>query len=228
MHRESHRSGRAAWLRAAILGADDGIVSTSALMLGVAASDASRGAILIAGLAGLVAGALSMAAGEYVSVSSQRDAERADISVQLQEIAEHPRGELEELTSIYMRRGLDRDLASQVATRLMEKDPVGSHLRDELGITKRSRARPLQAAVASAASFAVGAALPLAALVLAPERARIAVIAVAALALLGALGAVGGYVGGASMLRAAVRVLVGGGLAMGVTALIGRLVGAAV
>lgn len=228
MHRESHRSDRAAWLRAAVLGADDGIVSTASLMIGVAASSASKGAILVAGLAGLVAGAMSMAAGEYVSVSSQRDTERADIKREARELRANPAFELRELTEIYVRRGLDPELARTVAEKLMRADALGSHVRDELGFTERSMARPLQAAVASALSFAVGAGLPLVMLLVTPEKERIAAIAVSALALLGALGAGGAWLGGASPARGALRVIVGGGLAMLVTALIGRLVGVAV
>ncbi len=228
MHREAHRSDRAAWLRAAVLGADDGIVSTASLMIGVASSAAPKGAILVAGLAGLVAGAMSMAAGEYVSVSSQRDTERADINREAGELFANPGHELRELSEIYVRRGLDPELARTVAEKLMRADALGSHVRDELGFTETSMARPLQAATASAVSFALGAGLPLAALLIAPEQGRIAAIAASALALLGALGAGGAWLGGASPTRGALRVLVGGGLAMLVTALIGRLVGAAV
>jgi VIT1/CCC1 family predicted Fe2+/Mn2+ transporter len=214
------------WLRAAVLGAEDGIVSTASLVIGVAAAAAARSTILVAGLAGLVAGALSMAAGEYVSVSSQRDAERADITREHQQQQADPDRELVELTDIYVRRGLDEQLAGTVAAMLMRADPLGAHLRDELGLSEQSRARPVQAAVVSAASFAGGAALPLLALLLAPPAARIAVIAASALGLLALLGAVGGRLGGAAAGRAALRVTVGGGLAMAATALIGRLVGA--
>jgi vacuolar iron transporter family protein len=225
--REQHRSGRVGWLRAAVLGADDGIVSTASLMIGVAAAAASRSAILVAGLAGLVAGAMSMAAGEYVSVSSQRDAERADITRERQQQQADPDLELAELTDIYVRRGLDEQLAGTVAATLMRADPLNAHLRDELGMTQQARARPVQAALVSAASFAAGAALPLLGLLLAPPASRIAVIAASALGLLALLGALGGRLGGAAAGRAAVRVTVGGGLAMAATALIGRLVGAA-
>lgn len=224
---QQHRSGRVGWLRAAVLGADDGIVSTASLTIGVAAAAASRSAILVAGLAGLVAGAMSMAAGEYVSVSSQRDAERADITLERQQQQADPDLELAELTDIYVRRGLDPDLAGTVAATLMQADPLGAHLRDELGLSDHTRARPVQAAVVSAASFAVGAGLPLLALLLAPPASRIAVIAASALGLLALLGVLGGRLGGAAARRAAVRVTVGGGLAMAATALIGRLVGAA-
>lgn len=223
---ESHRSGRAGWLRAAVLGADDGIVSTASLVIGVAAAAASRNAVLVAKVAGLVAGATSMPAGEYVSVSSQRDAEQADIAREQQALAADPDLEQAELTEIYVRRGLDRPLAAMVAQRLMQADPLGSHVRDELGLQPGHLARPLQAAVVSAVSFAVGAALPLVLIVLTPIGARILVTALGALALLALLGAVGARLGGASAGRAALRVTVGGGLAMGLTALIGQLVGA--
>jgi VIT1/CCC1 family predicted Fe2+/Mn2+ transporter len=226
MHRELHRSGRAGWLRAGVLGADDGIVSTASLVIGVAAAAASQNTVLLAGVAGLVAGATSMAAGEYVSVSSQRDAEQADIARERRELAADPTFEQAELTDIYVRRGLDQDLAATVAERLMAVDPLGSHVRDELGLQPDRLARPLQAAVVSAVSFAVGAALPLALIALAPTGVRIPVTALAALALLAVLGAVGARLGGASAGRAALRVTVGGGLAMGLTALIGQLVGA--
>jgi VIT1/CCC1 family predicted Fe2+/Mn2+ transporter len=225
-HREVHRSGRAGWLRAAVLGADDGIVSTASLVIGVAAAAASQNTVLLAGVAGLVAGATSMAAGEYVSVSSQRDAERADIGRERQELAADPAFEQAELTDIYVRRGLDQPLAARVAERLMAVDPLGSHVRDELGLQPGRLARPLQAAVVSAVSFAVGAALPLALIVLAPTGVRIPVTALAALVLLALLGAIGARLGGAPAGRAALRVTVGGGLAMGLTALIGQLVGA--
>jgi vacuolar iron transporter family protein len=230
MHRELHRSGRAGWLRPAVLGANDGIVSTASLVIGVAAAAASRNAVLLAGVAGLVGGATSMAAGEYVSVSSQRDAERADSS---RELAADPESEL---TEVYIRRGLDRDLAATVAERLLAVDPLDSHVRDQLGVGPGVLARPLQAAVVSALSFAVGAALPLTLIVLAPIGVRVPVTALAALALLALLGAIGARIGRvASQLgqaarllgagRAALRVTIGGGLAMGLTALIGQLVG---
>jgi vacuolar iron transporter family protein len=224
---EQHRSGRTGWLRAAVLGADDGIVSTASLTIGVAAAAASRSTILVAGLAGLVAGAMSMAAGEYVSVSSQRDAERADITRERQQQQADPGLELAELTDIYVRRGLGPDLAGTVAASLMRADSLGAHLRDELGMNEQARPRPVQAAVVSAASFAVAAALPVLALLLAPPTDRIAAIATSALALLALLGALGGRLGGAAPGRAAVRVTVGGGLAMAATALIGHLADAA-
>jgi VIT1/CCC1 family predicted Fe2+/Mn2+ transporter len=222
---EQHRSGRVGWLRAAVLGADDGIVSTASLVIGVAAAAAARSTILVAGLAGLVAGAMSMAAGEYVSVSSQRDAERADLTRERRQQQADPDLELAELTDIYVRRGLDEHLAGTVAATLMRADPLGAHLRDELGLSEQARARPVQAALVSAASFAVGAAPPLLALLLAPPATRIAAIAASALGLLALLGVLGGRLGGAAAGPAAVRVTVGGGLAMAATALIGRLVG---
>jgi len=224
--RESHRSGRAGWLRAAVLGADDGIVSTASLVIGVAAAAASRNSVVLAGVAGLVAGATSMAAGEYVSVSSQRDAEQADISRERRELAADPEFEQTELTEVYVRRGLDRELAATVAEQLMAADPLGSHVRDELGLQPGALARPLQAAVVSALSFAVGAAVPLILIVAAPIGIRIPVTALAALAMLGLLGAVGARLGGAGAGRAALRVTIGGGLAMVLTAVIGQLVGA--
>jgi VIT1/CCC1 family predicted Fe2+/Mn2+ transporter len=223
---ELHRTGRAGWLRAAILGADDGIVSTASLMIGVAAAAAPRQAIIIAGLAGLVAGAMSMAAGEYVSVSSQRDAEKADIERESRELARDPTWELGELTELYVRRGLDPALARTVAEKLSAANPLETHMREELGLLPGGRARPVQAALVSALSFAVGAALPLVVAVFAPDSVRIVSIAVAGLVLLAALGAIGGWLGGASWGRAAIRVMVGGAAAMAATALIGRLVGA--
>jgi VIT1/CCC1 family predicted Fe2+/Mn2+ transporter len=225
LHRESHRSGRAGWLRAAVLGANDGIVSTASLVIGVAAAAASRNAVLLAGVAGLVAGATSMAAGEYVSVSSQRDAEQADIARERNELAADPEFEQAEPTQIYVRRGLDQALAATVAERLMAVDPLASHARDELGLQPGGLARPLQAAAVSAVSFGVGAAPPLALIVLAPIGVRVPATALAALVLLALLGAIGARLGGAPGGRAALRVTVGGALAMGLTALIGQLVG---
>jgi VIT1/CCC1 family predicted Fe2+/Mn2+ transporter len=222
---EAHRSARAGWLRAAVLGADDAIVSTSSLMIGVAASAAPERAVLLAGVAGLVAGAMSMAAGEYVSVSSQRDSELADIAIEEAELAREPEAELHELATIYMKRGLDRDLATKVARALSRRDRLGAHLRDELGIDPASLSRPIQAAWISALSFASFALVPLGGFLASPERARIPVIAAVSLLSLSVLGAVGGYLGGAPMLRAAARVTVGGALAMAATAVIGRLFG---
>ncbi len=227
-HGEKHRSGRASWLRAAVLGSDDAIVSTASLMIGVAASSAPERAILIAGVAGLVAGAMSMAAGEFVSVSSQRDAEQADIDLEKRELAAEPRAELEELATIYEHRGLDRELAREVAEQLSAHDRLGAHLRDELGLDRTTLSRPLQAACVSAASFAGFALVPILALLAAPLAWRVPLIAVASLASLGALGAFGAYLGGAPILRGTLRVTLGGALAMAVTAAIGRLFGAAV
>jgi len=212
-------------LRAAVLGADDGIVSTASLMLGVAASSASHGAVLTAGLAALAAGAMAMAVGEFVSVSSQRDVELADLRTEQLELATFPAAELDELTAIYESRGLDRELARQVAQQLSAKDALAAHVRDELGQHAATRARPLQAAWVSAASFSAGALVPLMTFVVAPTSARLALIAVSALIALGVLGAVGAQVGGAPRGKAALRVLVGGGLAMGVTAVVGHLAG---
>jgi vacuolar iron transporter family protein len=227
-HSEGHLSHRSNWLRAAVLGANDGIVSTSSLVLGVAASGASRNAIVTAGIAGLVAGALSMAAGEYVSVSSQRDSERADLRLEERELRDDPEGELRELTGIYERRGVPSDLARQVAVALTERDALGSHARDELGLERERRARPLQAAWASALAFSAGAVLPVVAVAVMPAAARIvACVAVTVLAL-AVLGAVGARLGGADQLRATVRVVGWGALAMAVTAAIGAFVGAAV
>jgi VIT1/CCC1 family predicted Fe2+/Mn2+ transporter len=223
--REMHRSGRVGWLRAAVLGSDDAIVSTASLMIGVAAASASKQAIMIAGVAGLVAGAMSMAVGEYVSVSSQRDAEQADIGRENQELATEPQAELQELALIYEKRGLGKELAMKVAQQLSAHDRLGAHLRDELGIDQASLARPMQAAWISAASFAFFATIPIAALLVAPASLRIPLIAVLCLVSLAALGAFGGYLGGAPLGRASLRVTLGGALAMGVTALIGRILG---
>lgn len=222
-HREIHRSGRAAWLRAAVLGADDAIVSTASLMIGVAASSASKDVILVAGVAGLVAGSMSMAVGEYVSVSSQRDAERADIQREKGELTNQPQDELNELAMIYAKRGLDPELAMTVAKQLSAHDRLGTHMRDELGIDETTLARPLQAAWISAASFASFALLPIAALLVAPAASRIPAIAALSLVSLGGLGALGGYLGGAPLGRAALRVTIGGALAMAATAAIGLL-----
>ena len=227
-HGEAHRSQRAGWLRAAVLGADDAIVSTASLMMGVAASAASPRSIFIAGVAGMVAGAMSMAAGEYVSVSSQRDAERADIEVETLELERQPQAELNELAMVYVHRGLDQELAFRVAEQLSARDRLGAHVRDELGIDLGSLARPLQAAWISALSFATFATVPIAALLLAPPSLRMPAIAGLSLISLSALGALGAWLGGASMGRAALRVFVGGSLAMAVTAAIGRVLGVSV
>lgn len=224
-HRETHRAERIRWLRAAVLGAQDGIVSTASLIIGVAAASSSRTEILVAGIAALVAGSTSMAAGEYGSVSSQRDTELADIERETGELARFPEHELDELTHIYEQRGLDRALARQVAIQLTEQDALGSHIRDELGMHPSTNARPVQAAVISALSFALGSLLSIGAAAVVPAGARIAVIAVLTLVLLGVLGFIGAKLGGAPTLRAAVRITVGGGIAMAVTALIGTVVG---
>jgi VIT1/CCC1 family predicted Fe2+/Mn2+ transporter len=228
LHREGHLSSRAGWLRAVVLGADDAIVSTASLMIGVAASSASQQTILVAGVAGLVAGSTSMAVGEYVSVSSQRDAETADLERETAELAEDPHAELNELAGIYVKRGLDHDLALRVAQQLSEHDRLGAHLRDELGIEPQSFARPVQAAWMSAASFASFALIPIAAMALAPARVRLAALAVVSLGALAALGSFGGYLGGAPRVRAALRVTVGGALAMATAAGIGHLLGVTV
>jgi VIT1/CCC1 family predicted Fe2+/Mn2+ transporter len=224
---ETHRSGRAGWLRAAVLGSDDAIVSISSLMIGVAASSASREAILVAGVAGMVSGAMSMAVGEYVSVSSQRDAEQADVEREMRELARSPRAELNELARIYMQRGLEEDLAMKVAEQLSRRDRLGAHLRDELGIDQAALARPMQAAWISAVSFASFAVVPIAVLFVAPAASRIAAIAAVSLVSLSALGAFGGHLGGAPPGRAALRVTLGGILAMAATAAIGRIFGVA-
>jgi VIT1/CCC1 family predicted Fe2+/Mn2+ transporter len=228
VHHERHRADRLGWLRAAVLGANDGIVSTASLIVGVAAAGADRGALLVTGLAGLVAGAMSMAAGEFVSVSSQADTERADLERERKELATEPAAELAELTGIYVKRGLDPALARQVAEQLTARDALGAHARDELGITETSQARPLQATVASAAAFAGGAALPLAVTALAPlERLPLAVGATS-LAFLAVLGALAAWTGGAAIAAATVRVTFWGAAAMLLTAAVGRLFGAAV
>ena len=223
-----HRSGRAGWLRAAVLGSDDAIVSTASLMIGVAASSASNGTILVAGVTGLVAGSMSMAVGEYVSVSSQRDAEQADIEREERELTREPQAELRELTMIYVKRGLEKGLAMKVAKQLSARDRLGAHMRDELGIDQASLARPMQAAWISAASFASFAVVPIVGLLVAPVALRIPVIAVLSLASLAALGAFGGHLGGAPLGRASLRVTLGGALAMAVTAAIGRIFGVSV
>jgi VIT1/CCC1 family predicted Fe2+/Mn2+ transporter len=224
-HPEMHRSGRAGWLRAAVLGSDDAIVSTASLMIGVASASASRKAVLVAGVAGLVAGAMSMAVGEYVSVSSQRDAEHADIGLEKRELEADPQGELEELALIYVKRGLEKQLAKEVALQLSAHDRLGAHMHDELGFDQQSLARPLQAAWISAASFASFAVVPIVALLVAPVALRIPMIAACSLVSLAALGAFGARLGGAPTGLAALRVTLGGGLAMTVTALIGRILG---
>jgi vacuolar iron transporter family protein len=225
---EVHLSHRSNWLRAAVLGANDGIVSTASLVLGVAASGASAAAIVTAGIAGLVAGALSMAAGEYVSVSSQRDAEEADIRLEERELRSDPQGELRELAGVYEARGLPPELAAEVAVTLSRRGALQAHLRDELGLDQRRLARPFQAAWASAVSFSAGAALPLLAVGLAPAAARVVVAVAVTLVALGSLGGLGARLGGAPRGPATVRVVVWGAIAMAITAAIGALVGAAV
>ena len=226
-HIERHRNHRIGWLRAAVLGANDGIVSTASLILGVAAAGASAANILIAGIAGLVAGAMSMAAGEYVSVSSQADTESADLDRERRELVADPAHEHAEMAAIYVGRGLDARLAAEVATQLMAHDALGAHARDELGIFETLSARPVQAALASAATFAMGAALPLVVLVMAPPQALVWAVAASALVFLAMLGALAARAGGASVIHAAVRVTFWGALAMALTAGVGRLFGVA-
>lgn len=225
-HPELHRTEHIGWLRAAVLGANDGLISTSSLVVGVAAAQATREPILLAALAGLVAGALSMAAGEYVSVSSQADTERADLARERGELAATPQLEREELAGIYVARGLTPKLADQVAEQLMAHDALGAHARDELGMSEMTRARPLQAALASAAAFAAGATLPALLVWVAPLPYIAPVVVASSLVLLAVLGALAAYLGGASLLRGAARVTFWGAVAMATTALVGRLFGA--
>ncbi|MEZ6015708.1 MAG: VIT family protein [Planctomycetota bacterium] len=227
-HHETHRTHRIGWLRAAVLGANDGIVSTASLVIGVAASSAARADVLIAGVAGLVAGAMSMAAGEYVSVSSQADTESADLERERRELVEQPEHELDELAEIYRGRGLEPDLARQVAVALTAHDALGAHARDELGISEITAARPVQAAFTSAGTFAIGAALPLASALFGTGRTQIVIVASTALLFLAALGAVGAQAGGASAWTGAARVSFWGALAMGLTAAIGAWFGTVV
>jgi len=226
-HAERHRTDRIGWLRAAVLGANDGIVSTASLLVGVAAASASHATIVVTGVAGLVAGAMSMAAGEYVSVHSQADTEKADLSRESAELAADPAAERRELGAIYVARGLDAALATQVAEQLMKHDALGAHARDELGISEALSAQPIQAALASAASFAVGAALPLAVASLAPGRGLVFWVSGTSLLFLAALGAVAARVGGASVLAGAWRVTFWGALAMAITAGVGAMLGTA-
>jgi len=226
LHIEKHRTERIGWLRAAVLGANDGVVSTASLVLGVAAAHAAHADILVAGVAGLVAGAMSMAAGEYVSVSSQADTEAADVKRERAELAADEPHERAELTSIYVARGLTPDLAAQVATQLMAHDALGAHTRDELGISAALAARPIQAAFSSAGAFAVGAALPLGVVLLAPAGALIEVVAGSALLFLALLGVVAAKTGGAPVLVGAIRVTFWGALAMALTSGVGALFGA--
>ena len=227
-HAERHLVSRIGWLRAAVLGANDGIVSTASLIVGVAAASTGSAGILVAGVAGLVAGSMSMAAGEYVSVSSQSDTERADLARERAELAEEPELEREELTRIYMARGVETTLARQVAEQMMAKDALGAHARDELGITDMTTARPIQAALTSAVTFAVGAALPLVMVLLMPRRLLVAGVSIASLLFLAVLGAIGARVGGADAVRGALRVTFWGAIAMALTAGIGALFGTVV
>lgn len=227
-HPELHRTDRIGWLRAAVLGANDGIVSTASLVVGVAAANTGANEILVAGVAGLVAGAMSMAAGEYVSVSSQADTEKADIERERVELASNPEFELAELTAIYEKRGLAPRLANEVAEQLMKHDALGAHSRDELGISDTLSARPVQAAFASAGTFAVGAAMPLLTAVFTPQQALIPVVVATSILFLALLGGVGAYMGGAPWIKAAARVTFWGALAMAITAGVGAVFGAVV
>ena len=225
LHPESHLVSRIGWLRAAVLGANDGIISTASLIVGVAAAAAKQDDVLIAGVAGLAAGAMSMAAGEYVSVSSQSDTEQADLARERKELSEHAELERDELASIYVGRGVDPALARQVAQQLMAKDALTAHARDELGISEITTARPVQAALTSAAMFSTGAALPLLMVVVSPAGALVPIVSAASLGFLALLGAIGARAGGANVLRATVRVTFWGAFAMALTAGIGRLFG---
>jgi vacuolar iron transporter family protein len=225
LHRENHLVERIGWLRAAVLGANDGIISTASLILGVASAAASRDDILLTGVAGLVAGAMSMAAGEYVSVSSQSDTEHADLAREKRELADDPVFEREELAQVYIARGLEEGLAREVARQLMVKDALGAHARDELGISEISTARPVQAALASAATFSVGAAAPLVLVLVSPSNALIPIVSVGSLLFLSLLGASGAKAGGAGLLKPTIRVTFWGAFAMGLTAGIGAVFG---
>ena len=225
IHPEYHLVERIGWLRAAVLGANDGIVSTASLIVGVAAAAATRNEVLIAGVAGLVAGAMSMAAGEYVSVSSQSDTERADLARERKELSENVEFEKEELAQIYVKRGLELPLARKVAQQLMAKDALTAHARDELGISEITTARPVQAALTSAATFSVGAAMPLLMVVISPTSALVPIVSAASLGFLALLGAIGAKAGGANVLRATARVTFWGALAMALTAGIGKVFG---
>jgi vacuolar iron transporter family protein len=222
-HPERHLVARIGWLRAAVLGANDGIISTASLIVGVAAAAAKQNDVLIAGVAGLVAGAMSMAAGEYVSVSSQSDTEKADLARERRELNENPQAEHDELAKIYVKRGIDPTTARQVAQQLMAADPLTAHARDELGISEITTARPVQAALTSAVMFSVGAAMPLLMVVLSPANVLVPVVSAASLGFLALLGAIGAKAGGANILRATLRVTFWGALALGTTAGIGKL-----
>ena len=227
-HRERHLVERIGWLRAAVLGANDGIISTASLIVGVAASAASRGEVLVAGMAALVAGAMSMAAGEYVSVSSQSDTEQADLNRESSELRTNVEFERDELANIYVKRGVEPALAREVALQLMAKDPLGAHAHDELGISEITTARPVQAALTSAITFSVGAAMPLLLAVVSPAASLVPAVSIASLGFLAVLGAIGAKTGGANVVRATVHVTFWGAMAMAVTAGIGRLFGAVV
>lgn len=225
LHPESHLVSRIGWLRAAVLGANDGIISTASLIVGVAAAAAKQNDVLIAAVAGLAAGAMSMAAGEYVSVSSQSDTEQADLARERKELSEHPEFELDELASIYVKRGVDAALARQVAQQLMAKDALTAHARDELGISEISTARPVLAAVTSAAMFSAGGAMPMLMVVVSPAGMLVPIVSAASLGFLALLGAIGAITGGANVLRATARITFWGAFAMALTAGIGRLFG---
>lgn len=227
-HRELHRTARIGWLRAAVLGANDGIVSTASLIIGVAAASAEHSAVLVAGMAGLVAGSMSMAAGEYVSVHSQADTETADLEREKRELELSPESELQELTELYIGRGLDSELAKAVAVQLTAHDALAAHSRDELGISEHMSAKPVQAAVFSAVSFAIGAALPLGVAALVGASLLIAVVSISSLIFLALLGAIAARAGGAGMATGAIRVLFWGAVAMAATALVGKIFGTVV
>jgi VIT1/CCC1 family predicted Fe2+/Mn2+ transporter len=227
-HSERHRTGRIGWLRASVLGANDGIVSTASLIVGVAAANAVRGDVLIAGVAGLVAGAMSMAAGEYVSVSSQADTEQAELARERKELADDGVFELEELATIYVERGVEPALATQVAQQLMNHNALAAHARDELGISETMSARPVQAAVASAVSFAIGAVMPLITVLLVPETMLVPAVAGTSLIFLALLGVLAAWAGGAPIIKSTIRVTFWGALAMALTALVGSLFGTTV
>jgi len=227
-HSESHLVSRIGWLRAAVLGANDGLLSTASLIVGVAAASSSASSILVAGIAGMVAGSVSMAAGEYVSVSSQHDTEQADLARERAELASQPEAEFEELANIYMKRGIAKDLAHTVAKQLMAKDALAAHARDELGITEELTARPIQAALTSALTFAIGAFMPLLVVLVTPRAMLVYAVAITTLLFLAVLGAIGARIGGSSILKGALRVTFWGALALALTAAIGALVGGVV
>lgn len=228
LHRESHWISRIGWLRAAVLGANDGLISTASLLVGIAASAASKESILLVGVAGLVAGAMSMAAGEYVSVSSQYDTEQADLARERRELSDSPASELVELAHIYEQRGVEKELAYKVAEQMTARNALEAHARDELGLSEHTSARPIQAALTSAATFAVGAALPLFTVVISPVAFLVPVLSASTLVFLAILGAVGAHAGGANLVRATLRVTFWGALALVVTAVIGKVFGAVV